>query len=439
MNRQAKAALLVTVLALFWSPGAWAQGGGCEDGSDGSPWIGVHAFHCPGGTCDVSKMYYVGSVSESGAAIRTLEVPADAEGTVAAWYEFSTEPWLRGIDSGGPGAGILEEGDVLVAVNGYLITSSRGGRELSTLPTDQDATLTLRRNDRLVEVSLQPTRRCDMPMSLSGNTKLKFLYDGGAYTELPVGREGAFGASFECDGCSFSLSTTGELSWDNPQELEIATVELGGPADLAGLQPGDTLLEINGAGLDTDLGARLLLNPDAGTVLDLYFERDGELIEAELVTSPTVGLIDPREQFVVYREKAWGAALADFFTGWASGGSIELKPEFAMVMSGDSWAPSVYGAVFSWCDECSWTAAPNFGWEMSEYPTVESVTDGGAADDAGLRVGDVLTHVDGKDLKTEAGGLAFINLRTDEEVEIRFVRDGREQRATLVAGEVMDD
>ncbi len=442
--RLARIAILGVAMLAVWSNPASAQEAACPDGSEGTPWIGIHAFHCPGGTCSAVRLYFVNIATGDGRVAAELYGTAVGDtAQAAARYEFSAEPWLRGIDSGGPAAGVLEEGDVLVAVNGYLITSSRGGRELGTLPLDADARLTVRRNDRLVEVTLRPIRRCELPLAMTGNTMLRLPYDRLDYSDrwdYTVPRDGTIGASFRCDDCSFTVSGDGDLTWDNPQLLELVAVEQGGPADLAGLLPGDVLLEINGLDLTTDVAADLLLNPDAGTTLDLQVDRDGRQFDTALTIHFVDADRDPREDFVVYRDKAWGNALSGFLSGWLSKDtSFEFRPEFAMVMSGDSWGPSVYGAVFNWCDDCTWTAGFAFGWDMSEYPEIESISEGGAAEAAGLRVGDILTHVDGHDLKTEAGGSAFINLRTGDEVEIRFLRDGGEQTATLVAGEVVGD
>src|SRR3954467_12839876 len=47
------------------------------------------------------------------------------------YYEFATEPRLGGIP--GPGEGRLREGDVLVAVDGHLITTDEAADRLSAV------------------------------------------------------------------------------------------------------------------------------------------------------------------------------------------------------------------------------------------------------------------------------------------------------------------
>src|SRR5690606_14193657 len=59
---------------------------------------------------------------------------------------------------------------------------------------------------------------------------------------------------------------------------------------------------------------------------------------------------------------------------------------------------------------------------------VEEVTGGGAADDAGLRSGDVITRVDDTLISDSDALVALIRgYRPDDEVTITFRRDGEEQ------------
>lgn|SRR5579864_825198 len=45
-------------------------------------------------------------------------------------HQFATEPRLQAIDLAGPSAGLVKEGDVLVAVDGLLVTTAEGGDRL---------------------------------------------------------------------------------------------------------------------------------------------------------------------------------------------------------------------------------------------------------------------------------------------------------------------
>lgn len=76
--------------------------------------------------------------------------------------------------------------------------------------------------------------------------------------------------------------------------------------------------------------------------------------------------------------------------------------------------------------------------DRSEGVAVISVSPGGAAAEAGLRAGDVLTEVEGKALKNDADGTprnkllaAMRRVQPDEKVVVKYLRDGKSAAATL--------
>src|SRR5688572_17803968 len=76
-------------------------------------------------------------------------------------YRFGTEPRLSGID--GPGEGRLREGDVLVAVDGDLITTDEAGDRLATVRRGERVRLTVRRAGRTHNVDVVAGERCLEP------------------------------------------------------------------------------------------------------------------------------------------------------------------------------------------------------------------------------------------------------------------------------------
>lgn len=454
----------LTLLVLLLVPVAAMAQERCPDGQEARGWIGVYTFHCPGGSCLYDKVVREG---------------------VEAMYEFSSEPRMRAIDSGGPAAGILEEGDVLVAVNGFLITSGRGGRELANLPIGEAARLTLRRGDRLEDVTITTSGRCEQPMVIVGNTRLVVpeapvwstepALPPGSYAVIeappaPVdavyslaptapsaGRgvaavaappapaafgvsagPGSLGMAFSCDGCSFTFGEEDFFAWNNPQYLEVEAVSEDGAAAAAGLRPGDLLTHVNGHSLTSDDGGRLIFRARAGERLEIRYERDGETAETVLVVGGEPARIGGVS---LYSEDSnWGSALGRL-AGALGIGAAPPAPDApalangsSLMVSGETWGPSALGAVFHWCDECAWIVQNGVTrWEMSDYPRVAEVTPEGAADVAGLRPGDVLTHVDGLDMKTDEAAMLFLNARDGDRLQVRYLRDGRELSTVLVA------
>jgi len=79
----------------------------------------------------------------------------------AGYIQYLTEPSISQIRSGGPADGRLRENDVLVAVDGALITTRQGWRRMYDLRPEETVTLTVRRNGVERDVSITPASRCD--------------------------------------------------------------------------------------------------------------------------------------------------------------------------------------------------------------------------------------------------------------------------------------
>ena len=83
-------------------------------------------------------------------------------GSNPAW-RFRGEPTISGVSSRGPAAGRLRSGDVLVAIDGMLITTRAAGARLASLKPGSTVTLTIRRGNREIEVRLTPDEPCVEP------------------------------------------------------------------------------------------------------------------------------------------------------------------------------------------------------------------------------------------------------------------------------------
>jgi hypothetical protein len=75
-------------------------------------------------------------------------------------HQFTTEPRLYDVDLRGPSAGLVKEGDVLVAVDGLLVTTPEGGYRLANLKARTLVQLWLRRDGRDVRVSMTTREGC---------------------------------------------------------------------------------------------------------------------------------------------------------------------------------------------------------------------------------------------------------------------------------------
>ena len=110
----------------------------CREGTGD---LGIGLFICNGGDCSVSQRL--------------------SDGRIA--HRFSVEPRVREIDSKGPSALKLKENDVIVAVDGSLITSFDGGYKLANASIDVPIKLRIRRDKRELEVQIVPAKGCNLP------------------------------------------------------------------------------------------------------------------------------------------------------------------------------------------------------------------------------------------------------------------------------------
>jgi hypothetical protein len=86
----------------------------------------------------------------------------DRDGNPA--WRFRGEPEIRAVSSNGPASGRLRAGDVIVSLDGMLITTRAAGARLANLRPGVPLTLTVRRGDREVEVRIVPDEPCDPPV-----------------------------------------------------------------------------------------------------------------------------------------------------------------------------------------------------------------------------------------------------------------------------------
>lgn len=134
------AAIVSLVLAIGIAPALFAnqRSRECREGTGD---FGIGQYVCDGGSCTVSE------------ALR--------DGRIA--HRFSVEPRITSIDPKGPSANILRENDVLVAIDGSLVTTLEGGYKLANAKIGKGVRLRIRRGANELEVPVVPGKGCNLP------------------------------------------------------------------------------------------------------------------------------------------------------------------------------------------------------------------------------------------------------------------------------------
>jgi len=198
-------------------------------------------------------------------------------------FDFGSEPYIRAVDQDGPSRGKLRPGDVIVAINGHLITTKVGGRILGNPPAGEPVELTIRRGKRESTVIVVPVLiSIDDPGALAGIPKpkppipqitlpgllLDPLMDDDIPVEIPVaptldlallpGRippVGRLGFGLSCENCTVRRNhETDSYTWEFENPPKVYNVESDSPAFEAGLRRRDKLTHIDGIPLDSEQG-----------------------------------------------------------------------------------------------------------------------------------------------------------------------------------------
>ena len=267
---------------------------------------------------------------------------------------------------------------------------------------------------------------------------------------------GSLGISgLDCVGeCSVTLGKDGrEENWVFSTEPRIFSIEARGPAEDI-LRAGDRLVAIDGLLITSREGGRRYASLEPGETVTVRYRRDGAVQEAGIRVgsrcayppTPTVsaGRVAPPPPPRPVGETAIGIATAP---------RVRVLPEPAVpeppavvgstgiLSRGVFIDPTPRGrlGIGLKCEHCGTETDEETGqsvWFFSGPIEVTQVNSGGPAEEAGIRMGDLITAIDGHDIATDTGGLAFSNLIPGEAVRVTVVRrNGRKEDVTVVPAE----
>jgi membrane-associated protease RseP (regulator of RpoE activity) len=265
--------------------------------------------------------------------------------------------------------------------------------------------------------------------------------------EVVVGDLGFTG--LECTNCTMLVGSGANRLWIFRSEPTVLGAKHRAVPETERLQAGDVITAIDDVLITTKEGGRRFANAVPGTPTKIGVRRDGREVTVTVMpraTCDALGYAEPMVDAapVPAPPEAPAPAAAPKVAVVADvapvAEAVPLPPPPPAATSGGRLGFSIT------CTKCEvhvpdrapapeTTGAAAARWVFSEPPVVERIEVEGPAAAAGLRGGDVLTHIDGLSLTTEAGGVRFGAVQPGDTVTFRYVRNARGGEVTLIAAE----
>jgi membrane-associated protease RseP (regulator of RpoE activity) len=247
-------------------------------------------------------------------------------------WRFETEPEITRIDRDAPTTGWLKQGDVIVAVDGLLITTKKAGIRFANLVAGEPVQLTVRRaqRERTLTMVARKLPEPDIPIEFRAhynerdNTltviRGKVLIPELARTiETIENRENERARKTDSLGIlaspqyadraprgwiGFGLSFAGSMrrnddgkpaDWIFFEQPSIKSIQPDSPADQAGLRVNDVLLAIDGLALDSESGGRRFSRMEPGETIAWKVKRGRETMTIETVAAERPSRLAPPE------------------------------------------------------------------------------------------------------------------------------------------------
>jgi membrane-associated protease RseP (regulator of RpoE activity) len=240
------------------------------------------------------------------------------------YARFSTEPRVTSVAPGSPAMGQLRAGDLIVSVNGALITTEEGASRYTNAKPGQDLTVLVRRDGQLVTTRFTnipgrcPSEKESRPAFASARARR-----GGALTPPPVppsppgARVGGFGGriamagpgptftlsrvsrvvfgfGISCSDCTMQVDrSSGEatLVWVFKSPPELYSVEVDGPAWKAGLRRGDVITQIDGIEITKEQAGRRFGAVQPGENVRFTYRRGNESQTVSVTAGAPAGVV----------------------------------------------------------------------------------------------------------------------------------------------------
>lgn len=218
-------------------------------------------------------------------------------------WQFRSAIRVVAVEPGSAAAGRLRPGDVVTAMDGADVTEPEGARRLASLEPGQRVTLTVRRGGRTRSVELVAGSICPQDPRAMGTYAPAPLSAPDPSTLAPAPRPGPAGAqgggpvptlpdllppgrlglALACSQCGWERAADdAHPRWHSALPPRVYAIEPGGPAQAAGILPGDVLLAVEGEPITSAAAGAALGGASPGVPLRLQLRRDSRVIDTVL-------------------------------------------------------------------------------------------------------------------------------------------------------------
>jgi serine protease Do len=259
--------------------------------------------------------------------------------------------------------------------------------------------------------------------------------------------------SFAFEGGSYLGVQTQEITKDNYAKfglsgvrgVAVEKVSENSPATAAGIQAGDVILRFDGEDVTgVRKLTRLVGEVDPDHQVRLTISRNGreQEITATVAKRPMTEFQNGNFAFPQFNGTMPDMKGLERLKEMPQFKEMPRMPDLKNVPEGPQvWSfPGGQGQSFVWRageGRAIGVGVTGLSKQLAEHfhvaggALVSEVRDGSPAAKAGLRAGDIITEVDGKQVKSEMDLIKSINEKKEGNVTVTFVRDGRTQNVTV--------
>ncbi len=207
----------------------------------------------------------------------------------------------------------------------------------------------------------------------------------------------------------------------------IGTVDNDSPAELAKLRPGDVVLKIGDKDVSgPDVLAAAIRKMKPGQDVTLKIERDGKPLDVKV----KLGELAEADAF-----KEMDVRFPGLFGDVPPNVAVKPKPPGAP--RSFEWTVETRKYIGVYCEELNRELAEHFGVKEGTGLLVSRLTEGGPAEKAKVKVGDVIVKVDGTRVETLNGLLDIVQAKEKgAKIKLEIVRD---RKTTNLDVEVQED